>query len=79
MLLAPYRIDGGLEAGKRMDGWMDGCMHGWNNVWRVEDLEGVDDELVHRAEQIVARLKAVRCFDVHTQVLMQMNSGGEEG
>ena len=49
-----------------MDGWIDGCF----NIWRVEDLEGVNDELVHRAEQFVARLKAVRCFDVHTQVLM---------
>ena len=49
-----------------MDGWIDGYF----NIWRVEDLEVVNDELVHRAEQFVARLKAVRCFDVHTQVLM---------
>lgn len=45
-------------------------MDGSNDVWRVNDLEGVDDELVHRAEQFVARLKAVRCFDVHSQVLI---------
>jgi hypothetical protein len=46
--------------------------------WRGEDLEGVDDELVHSAEQFVARLKAVRCFDVQTQVLMQEDSDGVE-
>ena len=57
-----------------MHAWMDGTMYGG----RVDDLEGVDDELVHSVEQFVACLEAVRCFDVHAQVLMEVNSDGVE-